>query len=1553
MEENGIFTTTVKRLCRIRSGTVEDELPFPLDGDGFLDPSAVQNGPVVELVPGALVATETAARAGSLVLLGEPGVGKTTEFAALVRNWNQQPTALSPSPIVEVDAADLSDATFDELLGRHLRRLPERHLMSGGDTPVVGLTTGRTAADLIVVIDQIDESPLVRHLAARLRLALRGRDTSRARFIFGCRTADYPPDLTNVLTSHFGPCIVADLAPLTRQEAVRLAASADQIDGESLVASAVAAGAGVLASVPLTLGLLIRTYRRTGHLNARPTELFALGVTQLLSEHDDERRTQDDESTLDQRLAIAERIAARLLLSNRRTIWRGAVLESGEQDLNAESIAGGQESVDNAAFVVTKRAVSATLATALFTGRGRNRLAFRHGSFAGFLTARHLIGRAVPVIQLQRLFLVAGSDDSRSVPIQLREAAAWLVTLDPSHAQWLADADPESLVAHSSIVDSPEVRSLVVDALLRRAGEVELGDVPWARAPRRLKHPGLGAQLLTVLNEAGDREPQDWPSLARLRLAVRLAREAGVPELVGPLLDLAAKDGWSSHLRLLAAMTAFETSPTDAAPQLAQVASSLVDASYASRVDPDDELRGALLDMLWPAYISVEDVLQHLRPRRNRNLVGSYLGFEMRFASELAEEDLPAVLEWAIGQLHNGRSPSELRSSTADVQGSDEEPPDERPVGRLDIELIDGIVERALSGDGALSRAREVALILRPRLERFDHPPLPTAVDAEDEDGREPPRFRDLRHALAHSLVELAATTDTFDRAKIWAIADGWGTRDRSWRVRKPVLPDGLRRANRGYLLTGADFPWAYERASEALGVGNRILAEALAQVAGYLFDLSDAASGELAYSNPDHPVWPHVKWWFEPVPLDSDLANLWRQAHGRRRDRVDDGLPSVEREEFVAKLNQLLADAAAGNVDAFWRLAWQLQADPNSGEGTLRLDDDILDFPGLAALDGSGVDVLIEAAVHFIANEHDHSDEWLGTNRYDKRGWAGYLALALLERKDRLSEVPNAAWSSWAGALIWFHTVPSNAGDREIKLRLLSRAVEHSASQLAAAVDAYVRGELMQGHLASETELVDPAWHVELADTFAALLTELADAITRTRGDDGPSDAAGQQAPHPAPDEPPNGRKADQAALSLTTDESRTHALQRWEEMLVALLQAQDQRAVDTAHHALEADVSSGWQRQLAARAARALLTVDSHQYLATVLSAVGKDAALGRDVALCLGASYSDFLADLEEEQLAELYRWLSGLFPPEDDVPIEGVHFVGPEEQTREWRDRVLQSISSRGSEQALRALTKLRDEYPSRVIITSHILRARTNLFASAWSPPTPVELAALFEDANRRLVRSERELADLLVEVLEAIGNDLPTHGELLWDRLPARVLPKSYQLKEAWLPKPEPALSAYISHELTKRLERRGLAVNREVLVRPTDAYGAGDRTDIQIEATMRDDPVKGPTPDRIVVVIEVKGPWNRELLSAQQQQLAQRYLPEAGTRTGIYLVGWYPLEQWTYKGDYRRRRVAQLSEHALLASLETQAASITRLDALTVPFLLTIPRPHRNSDGT
>src|SRR5690349_6374434 len=100
-------------------------------------------------------------------------------------------------------------------------------------------------------------------------------------------------------------------------------------------------------------------------------------------------------------------------------------------------------------------------------------------------------------------------------------------------------------------------------------------------------------------------------------------------------------------------------------------------------------------------------------------------------------------------------------------------------------------------------------------------------------------------------------------------------------------------------------------------------------------------------------------------------------------------------------------------------------------------------------------------------------------------------------------------------------------------------------------------------------------------------------------------------------------------------------------------------------------------------------------------------------------------------------------------------------------------------------------------------------------------------------------------------------------------------------------------------------------------MVEPRNAYGTGDRRDILVEAIASPDvdSLQHDFAHRVALVIEVKGPWNRGLFEDQRTQLADRYLDEAASRIGIYVVGWFPLAHWTATAvtDGRRSRVSNM----------------------------------------
>jgi len=124
-----------------------------------------------------------------------------------------------------------------------------------------------------------------------------------------------------------------------------------------------------------------------------------------------------------------------------------------------------------------------------------------------------------------------------------------------------------------------------------------------------------------------------------------------------------------------------------------------------------------------------------------------------------------------------------------------------------------------------------------------------------------------------------------------------------------------------------------------------------------------------------------------------------------------------------------------------------------------------------------------------------------------------------------------------------------------------------------------------------------------------------------------------------------------------------------------------------------------------------------------------------------------------------------------------------------------------------------------------------------------------------------------------------------------------------------------------------------------------TNPYGAGDKPDIIVEANVPAHALSHAAPRRFRVVIEVKCPWNDGVLTDQQDQLAGRYMPEAQTGTGLFVVGWYPPELWS-SGDYRRGKLKVRTSGELQRVLSKQAAELSAAGVFLKTVILIVPRP-------
>ena len=117
----------------------------------------------------------------------------------------------------------------------------------------------------------------------------------------------------------------------------------------------------------------------------------------------------------------------------------------------------------------------------------------------------------------------------------------------------------------------------------------------------------------------------------------------------------------------------------------------------------------------------------------------------------------------------------------------------------------------------------------------------------------------------------------------------------------------------------------------------------------------------------------------------------------------------------------------------------------------------------------------------------------------------------------------------------------------------------------------------------------------------------------------------------------------------------------------------------------------------------------------------------------------------------------------------------------------------------------------------------------------------------------------------------------------------------------------------------------RGVIVNREVEVRRQPGSNLGDRTDIHVDAI-----APSPRPeqfDRVTVIVEVKGCWNRELDSAMGKQLRDKYMRESSCEHGLYLVAWFNCDKWDPE-DTRARPGMTVDEALIHFSRQAESTS-------------------------
>jgi predicted NACHT family NTPase len=571
-----------------------------------------------------VVPFDSIANTPCLLLLGEPGIGKSYAMEAERQEINQNIMAQGG----QVLWLDLRSYSSEDRLVRDLF----------GSAIFTSWLAG--SYELHIFLDSLDECLLrIETVAALLVDEFKKYPVDRLRLRITCRTADLPSILEEGLRSIWWKDAVEvyELAPLRRVD-VRIAAEANGIDSEAFFREVDRKEVVPLAIKPVTLKFLLNTYRRKGGFPSTQKDLYLEGCRLLCEETNDSRMASRrvGDISAEQLLIIAARIAATTIFANRYAIYTGIDYgDAPEEDVSIRELCGGVEVAGGREVDVDRAAIEESLATGLFSGRGSQRIGWAHQTYAEFLAAWYLVEHKLLLDQINSLIIHPGDPEGKLVP-QLYEAAAWLASISPDVFRMVMQSDPEVLLRSDVTTADVRDRANLVGSLLKAFDEEKLLDrnLDPRKQYGKLQHPGLADQLKPYITDASK-------GIVVRRVATDIAEACQLKTLQDDLVKVALNPAEPLPVRINAAYAINRIGDSKVKRELKPLAYGIAGN------DPDDELKGVGLAAVWPDHITAEELFNLITPPKHPSLIGAYRMFlSSEIVSHLQPADLPLALRW-------------------------------------------------------------------------------------------------------------------------------------------------------------------------------------------------------------------------------------------------------------------------------------------------------------------------------------------------------------------------------------------------------------------------------------------------------------------------------------------------------------------------------------------------------------------------------------------------------------------------------------------------------------------------------------------------------------------------------------------------------------------------------------------------------------------------------------------------------------------------------------------------------------------------------------------
>lgn len=580
-----------------------------------------------------------------LILLGEPGIGKSTEI-------------FKHSKIIE----EKTRQTGDEFLRFDLKDYHSDQRLFDAIFQNSTLKKWRKGKNrLYLFLDSLDEALLnINVLSSAIPNEMEAQKLPNERLYIriASRVADWPVNLENRLKSIWEESKVAayELLPLRKRD-VEEFAKANNIDSLIFTKKIEERDGQPFAIKPVTLKFLAKTYLRDGDIPKSKQELYLKGCLHLCTEEESRIASRRaGKLAPEQKLTIAGRIAALSVFSNKAAIWIGANKDDRqESDLAKQSLYGGREAVNGIDFTIGPDEVNEALNTGLFSARGTEKLGWSHRTYAEFLAAWYLIDHNLEETKILSLISHPRDMNQRLIP-QLQETSAWISTFSEKVFSILKDRNPEVLLRSDVIVSDETARISLVHSLLTMYDSGRLFELAWGDLYyyKKLSHSGLANQLHNFIRDK-------TKNFRTRRLAIDIAEECNCKDLLDELnrVTLDTKDLLA--IREQAAHAITKIGDKSAKLKLKPL------ITNSGGDDLNDELRACGFIANWPDNLSATELFELILPPRQDSIIGSYWEFlEHSLIQNLKPQDIPVALNWVIKSSEKHMMPADPLTNLTD-----------------------------------------------------------------------------------------------------------------------------------------------------------------------------------------------------------------------------------------------------------------------------------------------------------------------------------------------------------------------------------------------------------------------------------------------------------------------------------------------------------------------------------------------------------------------------------------------------------------------------------------------------------------------------------------------------------------------------------------------------------------------------------------------------------------------------------------------------------------------------------------------------------------------